>query len=103
MCISDFYKEKLAKKNITQLVPNKTLKGKKKAIDSIQSLNVDDVDDVPSSKKCRLQILNVDLPTEKAIVLKRITAWIKENAMDIFNDEYRGVFSSSSRGGGGEI
>lgn len=68
MCISDFYKEKLCKKNTTQLVAPKC---KKKAIHSIQSLN--EVDDVPSSKKCRVQVLNVDLPTERAVLLKRIT------------------------------
>lgn len=34
-----------------------------------------------------MHILNADLPTERAVVLKRITDWLKANAMDIFNDE----------------
>jgi len=74
-------------KVLTNLVINTNAKIYTKPQLSFDEEYFGNIDDVPVSKEYKLDIINIYLPTERAIVQKRITEWIRGNAMDIFNDE----------------
>lgn len=92
LCISNFYKEQLQKKLIVKLTAaqktdNKSRTNKQSLLNTV-SKEIEDVsDDTIVSKKQKLDTLNVDLSSERSIVLKRIKEWLKINAIDIYNDQ----------------
>jgi len=93
LCISDFYKEQLQKKSIVKLTAaqktdNKSQTKQQSLLNTV-SKKVEDVSDdtMIVSKKQKLDTLNVDLTSERSIVLKRIKEWFKINATDIYNNQ----------------
>jgi len=92
LCISDFYKEQLQKKSIVKLTAaqktdNQSQKKKQSLLNTV-SKEIEDVsDDTIVPKKQKLDTLNVDLSSERSIVLKRIKEWLKINAIDIYKDQ----------------
>lgn len=92
LCISDFYKEQLKNKLMVKVTAapktDSKLQIKKRSLRNIDSNETEDVTDgtlIP--KKQKLNILDVDLSSERSIVLKRIKEWLNINAKDIYNNQ----------------